>query len=136
MPGAAAVVSAPHDAALLTGTVADNVGVRDREDIAEAAALADVLAVGGWDRPVGERGRLLSGGQRQRVALARALASDAAVLVLREPTTSVDAVTQARIADGIRAHRAGRTTILLTRSSTLLGACDRVVTLSEGRAAA
>ncbi|MGW9114770.1 ABC transporter transmembrane domain-containing protein [Microbacterium sp. NPDC055683] len=130
-PGTPRVVSAPHDAAILTGTVADNVGVRDRDDIAAAAALTDVLAVDGWDRAVGERGRLLSGGQRQRVALARALASDAVVLALREPTTAVDAVTESRIASGIRGLRSGRTTILLTRSRALLAVCDRVVTADD-----
>ncbi|WP_460782789.1 ABC transporter transmembrane domain-containing protein [Microbacterium tumbae] len=129
LAGGAGVISAPHQATLLTGSVADNVGVRDREDIATAAALVDVLAVGGWDRPVGERGRLLSGGQRQRVALARALASDARVLVLREPTTAIDAATEVRVAAGIRERRRGRTTILLTRSRTLLAACDRVIVL-------
>ncbi|MGW8483020.1 ABC transporter transmembrane domain-containing protein [Microbacterium sp. NPDC055903] len=129
LAGRAVVVSAPHQAALLTGTVADNVGAADRDDIAETAALSDVLAVGGWARPVGERGRMLSGGQRQRVALARALASDARVLVLREPTTAIDAATEVRVAAGIRAARAGRTTILLTRSRTLLAACDRVITV-------
>jgi putative ABC transport system ATP-binding protein len=132
-PGEARVVSAPHEATLLTGTVADNVGARDDDALADAAALGDVLAIGGWDRPVGERGTLLSGGQRQRVALARALASDARVLVMREPTTAVDAVTEARIAAGIRSYRRGRTTILITQSPTLLAACDRSVELADLR---
>ncbi len=127
VPGRVGVISAPHHAALLAGSVADNVGVAERADIAEAAALVDVLAVDGWDREVGERGRMLSGGQRQRVALARALASDAPVLVLREPTTAIDAATEVAVASGIRELRRGRTTILLTRSRTLLAVCDRVV---------
>lgn len=131
LPGDARVVSAPHQAVLLTGTVAENVGASDRDDLAIAAALGDVLAGEGWGRQVGERGMLLSGGQRQRVALARALAAQPSVLVLRDPTTAVDAVTEATVADGIRRHRRGRTTILLTHSPTLLAVCDRVVRIGR-----
>jgi putative ABC transport system ATP-binding protein len=79
-----------------------------------------------------ERARSLSGGQRQRVALARALAVDAPVLVLHDPTTAVDAVTEARIASGIKELRAGRTTIVVTTSPALLAVADRVVVLEKG----
>ncbi|QYX82419.1 ABC transporter transmembrane domain-containing protein [Streptomyces akebiae] len=82
------------------------------------------------------RGRSLSGGQRQRVALARALAADAPVLVVHEPATAVDAVTETRIAAGIRDVRGGRTTLLVTNSPALLAVTDRVVLLHEGRVAA
>ncbi len=81
----------------------------------------------GADTPVGEGGLQLSGGQRQRVALARALATDAPVLVLCEPTSSIDSVTEAAVAEGIRAARAGRPTLLLTTSPALLAMADRVV---------
>jgi putative ABC transport system ATP-binding protein len=74
----------------------------------------------------------LSGGQRQRVALARALAADPAVLVVHDPTTAVDSVTEARIAQEIRAVRRGRTTIVLTTSPALLAETDRVVLLHNG----
>ena len=101
----------------------------------EAADVADVAAAlpGGLDGTLGERGRSLSGGQRQRVALARALAADPAVLVLHDPTTAVDAVTEARIAAGLRRLRAGRTTIVVTSSPALLAAADRVVLVAGGR---
>ncbi|MDT0569207.1 ABC transporter ATP-binding protein [Streptomyces sp. DSM 3412] len=82
------------------------------------------------------RGRSLSGGQRQRVALARALAADAPVLVVHEPATAVDAVTETRIAAGIRDVRGGRTTLLVTNSPALLAVTDRVVLLHEGRVTA
>jgi putative ABC transport system ATP-binding protein len=100
-----------------------------------AAAGADeaVEALpGGLDAPVGERGRRLSGGQRQRIALARALAADAPVLVLHEPTTAVDTVTEARIAAGVRELRAGRTTLVIASSPALLAVCDRVLVLQGG----
>lgn len=80
----------------------------------------------------GDRQPAVGGGQRQRVALARALASDAPVLVLHDPTTAVDSVTEAVIADRLRDARRGLSTILLTSSPTLLAACDTVVDLTDG----
>ncbi|MGW2117321.1 ABC transporter ATP-binding protein, partial [Streptomyces zhihengii] len=70
--------------------------------------------------------------QRQRVALARALAADPPVLVLHDPTTAVDAVTEARIASRLRELRRGRTTLLVTTSPALLAVTDRVVVLDGG----
>ncbi len=131
-----------HDAELFDGSLSDNVSAAaapDRVDAALAAAdVADVAAAlpGGLDASLGERGRSLSGGQRQRIALARALASDAAVLVLHDPTTAVDAVTEARIATRLRELRAGRTTIIVTSSPPLLAAADRVVLVAGGRTGA
>ena len=131
-----------HDAELFDGTLRENVraaAADDRVGVALAAAdVADVAAAlpEGLDGAIGERGRSLSGGQRQRVALARALASDAAVLVLHDPTTAVDAVTEARIAARVRELRAGRTTIVVTSSPALLAAADRVVLIAGGRAVA
>ncbi|MDT0322049.1 ABC transporter ATP-binding protein [Streptomyces millisiae] len=128
-----AVLAAPHDAHLFSGTVADNVPGA-AQAAALAAAGADAL---GTDTEAGEGGRALSGGQRQRVALARALAADPPVLLLHDPTTAVDAVTEARIAAGLRELRHGRTTVLLSTSPTLLAVADRVVLLDRsGRVAA
>jgi putative ABC transport system ATP-binding protein len=127
-----------HDAPLFSGTVRDNVlahGPADRLDPALRAAAAEDIVAGlpdGVDTEITERGRSLSGGQRQRLALARALAAAPAVLVLHDPTTAVDAATEARIADGIRADRAGRTTLLFTSSPNLLSIVDRVVLVRDG----
>ena len=79
-----------------------------------------------------ERGRALSGGQRQRVALARALLRDPDVLVLVEPTSAVDAHTEARIAERLAASRAGRTTVVVTASPLVLDRADTVL-LVAGR---
>jgi ABC-type multidrug transport system fused ATPase/permease subunit len=79
-----------------------------------------------------ERGRSLSGGQRQRLMLARALAADPDVLVLVEPTSAVDAHTEARIADRLSAARAGRTTVVVTASPLILGRVDHVAFVSDG----
>jgi putative ABC transport system ATP-binding protein len=131
-----------HDAELFDGSLGENLGAaapHGRLDAALVAAdVADVAAAlpGGLDATLGERGRSLSGGQRQRVALARALASDAVVLVLHDPTTAVDAVTESRIATRVRELRAGRTTITITSSPALLACADRVVLIAGGQAGA
>jgi len=135
-----ALLVARHDAALFEDTVAENVAVAATasdivESVLRAAAVDEVIETvdGGLDAEVGEDGRALSGGQRQRVALARALATDAPVLVLEDPLTAVDAVTEHRIAARLRELRAGgRTTVLVTSSPALLAVADRVV-LVEGR---
>jgi putative ABC transport system ATP-binding protein len=136
------VTVSPHDAELFEGTVAANVRAAAPRDAdvgpALAAASVDRLAAelpDGLDTDVGERGQALSGGQRQRVALARALATDAPVLVLHDPTTAVDPVTEAGIVAGLRQLRRERTTVLVTTSPALLGICDRVVVVDPDRPA-
>jgi len=127
-----AVLVARHEATLFEGTVADNTG-RDPAPLA-AAAADEVLETlpHGLDSDVGERGRTLSGGQRQRIGLARALAEHAAVLVLHDPTTAVDAATEHRIAMGVSTLRAGRTTVLVASSPALLARCHRVLLVDHG----
>jgi putative ABC transport system ATP-binding protein len=131
---------AAHDADLFEESIADNVRAAGAAPDAVRRALiaADADEVcrtlpDGADTVLAEHGRSLSGGQRQRVALARALAADPPVLVLHDPTTAVDAVTEARIADRLRAARAGRTTVVVTTSPALLAATDRVVVLDGDR---
>ncbi|MFI5932986.1 ABC transporter ATP-binding protein [Actinoplanes sp. NPDC051494] len=131
----------PHNTDLFTGTIGSNVALSNDEHLAEAltaAAADDVLSLSaeGLDAPVAERGASLSGGQRQRLALARALLARPPVLVLHDPTTAVDAVTEHAIAQGIRALRhgpdSGFGTIVITSSPALLAATDRVVVLGDG----
>ncbi|MFJ9525605.1 ATP-binding cassette domain-containing protein [Streptomyces sp. SID5594] len=134
-----ALLVAEHDAQLFDGTLLDNVTAAapagaDPQPAMDAAAVGEVAATlpGGTSGRIGERGSSLSGGQRQRVALARALAADRSVLVVHDPTTAVDAATEARIATGIRRARTGRTTVLVTSSPALLAATDRVVLIDGG----
>ncbi|MGW1203027.1 ABC transporter ATP-binding protein [Streptomyces cyaneofuscatus] len=134
-----ALLVAEHDAQLFDGTLLDNVTAAapagaDPQPAMDAAAVDEVAATlpGGTAGRIGERGSSLSGGQRQRVALARALAADRCVLVVHDPTTAVDAATEARIATGIRRARTGRTTVLVTSSPALLAATDRVVLIDGG----
>ncbi|WP_046777988.1 ABC transporter transmembrane domain-containing protein [Streptomyces yangpuensis] len=139
------------DPVLLSGTLRELFDVPASGSVDSAAALAaaqcaDVLdallqsAPDGVDDPmdarITERGRSLSGGQRQRLALARSLVTDPEVLVLDEPTSAVDSHTEARIAGGIAALRAGRTTVVLASSPLLLDRADRVVLIDGGTVAA
>ncbi|NED31752.1 ABC transporter transmembrane domain-containing protein [Streptomyces sp. SID8499] len=105
-------------------------------DVLDALAQASLEAEDPMDVRITERGRSLSGGQRQRLALARSLVTDPEVLVLDEPTSAVDSHTEARIAEGLRTLRAGRTTVVLTSSPLLLERADRVVLVHEGEVAA
>jgi ABC-type multidrug transport system fused ATPase/permease subunit len=105
------------------------ISVASAEDVLQA--LPD-----GLDSPVDERGRSFSGGQRQRLVLARALLSGAEVLVLVEPTSAVDAHTEARIARRLREARTGLTTVVVTTSPLMLDHADRVVLVEGGRVVA
>ena len=104
-------------------------------DAIEVAAAEDVLVAlpAGLDEIVDERGRQFSGGQRQRLVLARALLADPEILVLVEPTSAVDAHTEARIARRLHAFRAGRTTVVVTTSPLVLDQADTVALVVDGR---
>ncbi|MBX3087993.1 MAG: ABC transporter ATP-binding protein [Cryobacterium sp.] len=100
-----------------------------------AVDVGDIVdsAPGGLDAPVGERGLEFSGGQRSRLGAARALLSGAEVLILHEPTASVDASTEERMAVGIRRFRQGLSTLVVTSSPLVLALADRVALIVGGR---
>ncbi|MFF3756016.1 ABC transporter ATP-binding protein [Streptomyces sp. NPDC002185] len=128
----------PYDGEIFAGTLRSNIDPsgtsRSVPEAVEASMLTDVVALHrqGLDYEVRDRGANLSGGQRQRLSLARALAADSEVLVLRDPTTAVDAVTEQLVARNLAKLRRGRTTVVLTSSPALLDAADRVLVLDEG----
>ncbi|MET7667926.1 ABC transporter ATP-binding protein [Micromonospora luteifusca] len=153
----ARIVVADHDSYLFAGTLRDILRPPGGEDDADAVGEDDADAGGedddriraalrvasaedvvdalpaGLDTPIDARARTLSGGQRQRVRLARALHTEPEVLILIDPTSAVDAHTEARIAERLHAARAGRTTVVITTSPLLLGRADQVAHLSAGR---
>ena len=138
------IVVSEGDPRLFTGPLREQLagpGPSDDATLLRAihtAAAFDVLEAlpDGLDSEVEERGRSFSGGPRQRLTLARALLTDAPTLVLVEPTSAVDAHTEARIAERLRSHRAGRTTVIMTASPLLLDQVDQVLFLDDGRLAA
>jgi ATP-binding cassette subfamily B protein len=90
----------------------------------------------GYDTLVGERGMRLSGGERQRISVARAFLKDAPVLILDEPTSSVDVNTESAIVQAMERLTRGRTTFLITHRATALKPCDLVLRIEDGRVAA
>ncbi|MGC4941061.1 ABC transporter ATP-binding protein [Kribbella sp. DT2] len=119
----------------------DPTGRRTDDELMAAlrtASAEDVLVAlaDGLDSDVEEKGRSFSGGQRQRLVLVRALLADPSVLVLVEPTSAVDAHTEARIADRLREYRQGRSTVVLTSSPLLLDRVDEVIFVAAGRVVA
>jgi len=129
---------APHHPELFSGTIRENIVLSEKpgelNGVLSASAAEDVVAAhpDGLNHAIAERGSALSGGQRQRLALARALLAGPRLLVLHDPTTAVDAVTEHAIAKGVKAMRAGLTTVVVTNSPALLAAADRVVVLDAG----
>lgn len=129
---------------ILSGTVATHFAVTSsgRVSIEEAIAAAsaddilDSLDGAGLAAEIIERGRTLSGGQRQRLALARSLFVDSEVLILDEPTSAVDAHSEARIAGRIKQLRAGMTTVIFATSPLLLDTASKVVVVLAGKVVA
>jgi ABC-type multidrug transport system fused ATPase/permease subunit len=137
-PVRARILVADHEADLFAGSLRDVVAGRTRagdDEVRRAITAAVATDVAGLDHRVERDGRNLSGGQRQRVRLARALLADPEMLLAAEPTSAVDAHTEAAIAERLTAARAGRGTLLATTSPVLLDRADVVLYLVDGRVA-
>ncbi|MEV4311758.1 ABC transporter ATP-binding protein [Actinocrispum sp. NPDC049592] len=129
----ARILVAHNQDLLFSGRLADEIDMGRSVDLRTALWVADAMDVvdgleNGVDEHLAERGRTLSGGQRQRMVLARALSFDADVLVLDEPTSAVDAHTEARIVERVAELRRGRTTIVLSQSPLWKHVADKVYT--------
>jgi ABC-type multidrug transport system fused ATPase/permease subunit len=134
-----------QDAMLFGGTIADNLryGRLDATDaeIEEAARAAHahefiMRLPKGYATPIAEAGGSLSGGERQRLSIARALLKRAPILILDEPTSSLDAISEAMVFDALRRLREGRTTLVIAHRLSTIRDANRILVLHEGRIAA
>lgn len=130
----------PQDVVLFRGSVRDNIILGATEvDDAEIYQAAKISGVSqfveqhpmGFDLPIDEQGRNLSGGQRQTIAIARALLLNPPILVMDEPTSSMDASTEKYIRRNLTSALAGKTTIIITHRTSLLELVDRIVVISN-----
>jgi ATP-binding cassette subfamily B protein len=127
---------------LFAASIAENIAygkpnATDAEIVEAASAAASHTFISqlpnGYETQVGERGSLLSGGERQRISLARAFLRDSPILILDEPTSSVDIHTEAAIMEATERLMAGRTTFMIAHRLDTLKSCDIVVVLDQGR---
>jgi len=131
-----------QDNFLFDGTIAENIAFArphaSRQEIAEVARIAHCDEFieqfdDKYDTVVGERGVKLSGGQRQRISIARAILADPRILVLDEATSSLDSESEAKIQDGLRALRHGRTTFVIAHRLSTIRSANQILVLEGGR---
>jgi ABC-type multidrug transport system fused ATPase/permease subunit len=134
-----------QDAMLFGGTVADNIRYGrldatddDVEQAARAAHAHDFIMrlPNGYDTPLAEAGGSLSGGERQRLGIARALLKNAPILILDEPTSSLDALSEEAVFAALRKLREGRTTVVIAHRLSTIRDASRILVLHDGRIAA
>lgn len=127
---------------LFYGSVRDNITMghetAPERAVLRAAEMAGVMeflreSQAGLDTPVGERGDALSGGQRQAVAVARALLYDPPVLILDEPTASMDPASENRLRKRLHKLTEGKTTLLITHKGAMLTLVDKLILIDRGR---
>lgn len=132
----------PQDVSLFQGSLQHNIVLTsyngDTERLLKVTELTGLNHMisqhpEGLNMPVGERGQQLSGGQRQSVAIARALLSDPPVLILDEPTASLDHASEEKIKRNLATQAAGKTLILITHRSSLLSLANRLIVIDQGK---
>ena len=139
------VALVPQQPVLFSGTIADNIryGRLDASDAevvaaARAAHVHDFVATlpDGYDTQVLERGATLSGGERQRIGIARALLKASPILILDEPTSAVDALSEGAIFDSLRRLRANHTIVVIAHRLSTIRDATRILVLHGGRVVA
>jgi len=131
-----------QDPVLFSATILENIAYArpdaNEEEVIKAAKAANahkfiIRLSEGYETPVGERGMTLSGGERQRIALARAFLKDAPILILDEPTSSVDLETESMILEASERLMQGRTAFMIAHRLTTLTKCDVLLEIDGGR---
>jgi ATP-binding cassette subfamily B protein len=131
----------PQEPMLVQGTIADNIrygrpGATDAEveEVGRAAHVDPFVSrlPKGYQTPVAEAGATLSGGERQRLGIARALLKDAPILILDEPTSSLDAISEEAVFDALRRLREGRTTLVIAHRLSTIRDASRILVLHDG----
>jgi ATP-binding cassette subfamily C protein LapB len=132
----------PQDLTLFHGTLRDNIVIAhpyaSDSDVLKAAEQANLLEFvnrhpQGFDMTISERGDSLSGGQRRCVALARAVLGEPPVVLMDEPTGSMDHSTEVAVKSSLAAFIAGRTWIVVTHRNSLLEMVDRIIVIDNGK---
>jgi ATP-binding cassette subfamily B protein len=131
-----------QDALLFSGTVRENIAF-GRPDASDEEIIGAAIAASanefiqrlpdGYDTMVAERGTSLSGGEKQRIAIARAVLRDAPILILDEPTSSLDAASERLVMAALERASAGRTTLIIAHRLTTVRLANRIVVLEQGR---
>jgi subfamily B ATP-binding cassette protein MsbA len=130
-----------QDTVLFRGTLRENIAYGRHQateaQIISAAQLANAdefidRMPGGYDTPTGERGITLSGGQRQRIGIARAFIRDAPILILDEPTASLDTDSEHLVMEGLNRLMKGRTVIMITHRLNTIRGADTIIVLHNG----
>jgi ATP-binding cassette, subfamily B, bacterial len=133
-----------QDSLLFSGTIRENIAFGRRnateQEIVAAAVTANAdefiqRLPDGYDTLVAERGSSLSGGEKQRIAIARAVLRDTPILILDEPTSSLDAASERLVIDALERAAEGRTTLIIAHRLTTVRLADRVVVLEKGHVA-
>lgn len=127
---------------LFPTTIAENIALgqagASREEIEAAARIANAdefirRLPEGYDTVIGERGSTLSGGERQRLSIARAVLRDAPILILDEPSSALDAVTEQSVFEALDRLRSGRTTLVIAHRLSTVRHADCILVLKDGR---
>ncbi len=134
-----------QDPVLFSGTIGDNLRYgrldatqQEIEDAARAAHAHDFIThlAKAYDTEIAEAGASLSGGERQRLSVARAILKNSPILILDEPTSSLDAISEEIVFAALRRLRAGRTTLVIAHRLSTVRDADRILVLDGGRIAA